>query len=234
MGIVFTGFPKDLGLKLSRKFDINILVETGSYFGDTALWASNYFVKVYTIEKSKKFYSVVKSKVKNKKNILLIFGDSGKELSKIVPEIKDRCIYWLDAHWSLGGTSGRTYQCPLIEELNNINKQGKHAFIFIDDARLFLSPPPKPLSIKQWPDISKIINILNEIPSRYIIVFQDVIICVPEYAKEHLSEYCQKLTTQDNTINNKFIEFKINTDVIIIKIKKLINMFKEMMTITKT
>jgi hypothetical protein len=105
-------------------------------------------------------------------------------------------MFWLDAHWSGGETYGENDECPLLEELAIINVSPYEHIILIDDARLFLSPPPAPHRIEQWPDITTVINCLNCVSNRYIIIIEDVIVAAPSKFKVILAQYGQDLNTK--------------------------------------
>jgi len=83
----------------------------------------------------------------------------------------------------------------VLDEIDIINQFRNDSFIFIDDARLFLSPPPQPHRADQWPDITAVLSALNAGESRYIVVIEDVIIAVPEFAKPHMIRSCQEINT---------------------------------------
>ena len=91
---------------------------------------------------------------------------------------------------------GADDQCPILEEINIILATGTKHCIFIDDARLFLSPPPLPNKTEQWPTIDQICNKFHASdPAGSIIVFEDVIMAIPEGARSLVSEYCQAANT---------------------------------------
>ena len=130
-------------------------------------------------------------------NINFIFGDSRSILKKIVPKLTDPAVFWLDGHWCGGQSYGENDQCPLIEEINEINKSAIAHFIFIDDARLFASPPPLPNRIGHWPPLDEVIQALQSGKNRYyIVIIEDVIIAVPQCAKETVASYCQEINTK--------------------------------------
>jgi hypothetical protein len=92
------------------------------------------------------------------------------------------------------GTYGENKECPIIEEIEIINRSEYEQFIFIDDARLFLSPPPPPHEIEQWPDINLVLSTLSSAKThRYIVIIEDVIIAVPVFAKSILAQTCQEI-----------------------------------------
>jgi len=197
MGIMRFGPPTELILRLKQAFGTATFIETGTYLGGTALWASKVFDRVITIEASEELYKQVVEKFGRIKHIEFMLGDSKEKLADVAAGLKGPAIFWLDAHWSGGATSGENAQCPLLEEIKTINDSEYEHFIFIDDARLFMSPPPEPLLVNQWPDIATVINALKNCDKdRYIVIIEDVLIAAPLLAKTELSTYCQKLNTR--------------------------------------
>jgi hypothetical protein len=197
MGIVRMGVPTELVSQLTIQFDVKNFVETGTYYGDTAIWASKYFENVLTIEYSKELYDHTRIKYQNIDNINFLFGDSRTQLNKLITSLDSPAIFWLDAHWSGGLTYGENDQCPLLEEINIINNSQFEHFILIDDARLFTSAPQPPQRIDQWPNVSEIVDALRSKSSdKYIVIIEDVIIAVPKFAKPSLASYCQNVNTK--------------------------------------
>jgi hypothetical protein len=193
MGLVRMGPPIEIVSKLRIAYDIRSFIETGTYFCGTTRWASEVFEKVITIEYSENIYKDAIRKYGHIKNIEFMYGDTRDGLRKIVSKLEGPGFFWLDAHWSGGETYGEQDQCPLIEELALINSSKHDHLIFIDDARLFLSPPGHPLLSWQWPDISKVLHALNSVKGkRFVAIIEDVIIAVPEFAKPIVTQYCEE------------------------------------------
>lgn len=197
MGLIHSGPPTELILKLKEVYKINTFIETGTYTGDTAAWAAAHFSTVLTIEYSKAIYEDTVRRLGENQEIIFLFGDSRIVLREIVPTLTCSAIFWLDSHWSGGNTYGKDDECPLIEELSLINEAKTAHFLLIDDARLFLSPPPRPHQIDRWPGIDKVIEALkSESHKYYIVVMEDVILAVPDYARDLVADYCQDISTQ--------------------------------------
>ena len=197
MGIVRMGPPEEIIFLIKESLKISTFIETGTFKGGTAIWASKHFDHVLTIENSKTLYDQVVQKNKHIENINFLFGDSIENLKQIVPKLDNIAIFWLDAHWCGGDTYGEKNQCPLILELQTILKTGTPHCILIDDARHFLSPPPLPNHIDQYPTIDHILNTLQTGCERYyIVIFEDVIIAVPISMKATLAEYLQSFNTK--------------------------------------
>lgn len=196
MGIVRFGPPTELILQLRDRYALRDFIETGTYYGGTAAWASSHFDNVITIEYSQGVYQEAVARYGDIQNIDFIFGDSRSVLREIVPKLT-KSVFWLDSHWCGGKSYGEDDQCPLIEEIDEINKSAIAHFIFIDDARLFTSPPPLPNRIEHWPALDEVIQALQSGKNRYyIVIFEDVIIAVPQYAKETVASWCQEVNTK--------------------------------------
>lgn len=204
MGIVRMGPPWPLIIKLQQQFNLTHFIETGTYYGDTAIEAALRFSNVFTIENSKLLYEKVSEKYCEVKNADFLFGDSRTVLKEIMPTLDKTAIFWLDGHWCGSDTFGEQDQCPVIDEIRIINNSDNAHFLFIDDARLFMSPPPIPNEIEQWPSITEVINtITDSVHNYYIVIFEDVIIAVPESAKEFVAKYFQEINTQQWKVYNK-------------------------------
>ncbi|HEY9619623.1 MAG TPA: FkbM family methyltransferase [Crinalium sp.] len=198
MGIVRMGPPVELILQLQAAHAIRHFVETGTYLGQTAYWASQFFEHVTTIEFSESLYERAKTHYAQIKNLQFLYGHSLAQLRTLVPHLDSAALFWLDAHWSGGETYGANDECPLLDEIEIINQSEFEHFILIDDARLFTAPPPPPHQIQQWPDISQIVQALNACHhKRYIVVVEDVILAVPESAKALVAHYGQQVALKE-------------------------------------
>jgi hypothetical protein len=197
MGIIRVGPPEGLMLQLKERYNVDDFIETGTYYGRTAVWAAAHFENVITIECSKRIYDETYSRHGNIENVDFVFGDSRVLLKTILPAITGPAIFWLDSHWSRGETYGENDECPVINEINEISRSRYNHFIFIDDARLFTSPPPRPHQLEQWPTVAEVIEALRSIDvNNYILIIEDVIISVPKAAKDYVASYCQEINTQ--------------------------------------
>ena len=186
--------PEDLTLFIKEMNNINSFIETGTYQGETAIWASKHFDKIVTIEFSEEIFNQTYDKYTDFKNVNFLFGDSRKCLEQILPDVQ-QSIIWLDAHWCSNGSYGEKDQCPLVTEIELINRFDKDHVILIDDARLFLAPPPLPNSMQYYPDLNQIQFALNQ-KNRAVYVYEDVIIAVPENNRQEMQKFLQQKTTE--------------------------------------
>ena len=195
MGIVRSGPPANIVAELQSAYHIPTFVETGTFLGDTAYWASKIFQHVLTIEFSESIYRQAIEKYSSVESISFLFGHAREQLKEVVAGLTAPAVFWLDAHWSGGQTYGESDECPILDEIEIINRSMHDSYVFIDDARLFLSPPPPPHQAEQWPDISAILGALNIVEDRYVVVIEDVIIAVPGFARPQMIRYCQEVNT---------------------------------------
>ena len=152
----------------------NVFIETGTYNGETIFSMEPLFNKLYTIEISEKYYTntknyyfsnnLLENNSSYDKKINFLLGDSSIVLQYILPIITDKCIFFLDGHWSSDDTGRGEKDCPLIEEITHINNLCKtDAIIIIDDFRLFEKGPINGFN-EDWVDINKqkIVDILQQ------------------------------------------------------------------------
>jgi predicted SAM-dependent methyltransferase len=192
MGSLYSGVNKKLALLLRDEFNVKEFVETGTNYGDTTDWASKHFDRVFSSELSTALFKNVAHRFNNTKNIELFHGDSPNQIRQINPRLTNP-IFWLDAHWSGGETAGIESECPLLNELNAILEKTSYCpIILIDDARLFLAPPPPPHNTDHWPDITDIINCCSKYIEPSIVVIDDIILIAPQSSQSKLSKIINK------------------------------------------
>ncbi len=179
MGAIEFSAPKKFIYSIQEKFQYSNFIETGTYMGETSIWASAYFKNVFTIEVNPELSSEAAKRASGKTNIRFINGDSSVELVKISEKLTSSCVYWLDGHWC-GGVSKITAECPLMAELHAI-KEKDDDIVLIDDARFFMGIVPEPHQPDAWPRIDAVINSLKiKYPKHEVIIEYDVIMCLPK------------------------------------------------------
>jgi hypothetical protein len=192
MGSVHFGAPEGEMRYLADAMGLRVFFEGGTYKGGTALLASGMFGKVFTVERSESMFAVAKTTIGSVANITMLKGDTRNHLQPVL-EQQDDILFWLDAHWSGGETYGQGDECPLITELEIIFRFRKNYAILIDDARLFLAPPPKPHVLGDWPTIKAIVRAIPE--DWDMLVYDDVMYLLPGTASLSFREFVQSTLT---------------------------------------
>lgn len=195
MGAVRMGPPERLVLSLRDALGARTFIETGTFRGATAEWASRHFTDVRSIELSETLFNETRTRLAALDNLSLYLGDTREHLPPLIEALDAPAVLWLDAHWSGGPTSGEGDQCPLLDELAIADRAGPALAVLVDDARLFLSAPPAPLRLDDWPDLSQVVGHLSRNGERYVAVTEDVVVAVPMAYRDVVVAHCRELAT---------------------------------------
>lgn len=115
---------------LKEKYQIDGVVETGTFFGFTTSFFARHFNEVHTIEIIDQKYENAKDLFQGYNHVHCHQGNSPEVLNKILPSMKDkRLLFYLDAHWE-------SYW-PLLDELHEITQTHKdNCIIVVDDFKV--------------------------------------------------------------------------------------------------
>jgi hypothetical protein len=132
-------------LEYANRFQLNTLVETGTYQGDMVEAMKQRFRQIYSIELGEGLHAEARSRFKKDRHVRLLCGDSGGLLGDVMNLLDGPALFWLDGHYSGGDTARGASDTPIYRELHHILGQParKHV-ILIDDARCFGRDPSYP------------------------------------------------------------------------------------------
>jgi glycosyltransferase involved in cell wall biosynthesis len=198
MGAVRFSIDPGLVRQLVTELPLDVFVETGTYRGASVREALPYFNEIHTIELSEELYEQAKAEFAEHPQVTVHHGRSEEVLKELAPKLKRRkALFWLDAHWSdEPGAAGSGETCPLPKELEAIGSLGADSVVMIDDARLFLAPPPAPADAEQWPDLKQVLGSLSSLAKGHEpMVIDDVIVFFPGKAKQAVREYARDEAT---------------------------------------
>jgi hypothetical protein len=118
--------------------EYGILIESGTFLGESTRYFAAHVRQVYTIEVSEMLYARAKDKLSGLPNVEIIHGDSGIELESLLARVDEPCAIYLDGHYSGGVTSHGAKKVPIYEELRHVfSHPVKNHLVIIDDARCF-------------------------------------------------------------------------------------------------
>ena len=195
MGAISFSIDKSLLLFFQQKLHISTFVETGTYQGDSLRVAADVFADCHSVELSESLYEEARRKFSSQANIKLYQGNSAGILAAASEEMAGRpVVFWLDAHWCVGeNTAGQDSQSPLLDELRAIKKLHAQSVVLIDDARLYLCPPPEPHRAPDWPDFHDIVTCLQALGGCHrLMILNDVIIFYPENIRADMAVFARQ------------------------------------------
>ncbi len=194
MGAIHFSLDLNLVTALRTQLPLKVFVETGTFRGDTTAAVANSFPEIHTVEFSRAIFDQTAERLRGLANVNMIFGSSPDALLQMREKLKSESVlYWLDAHWCGGSTSGEQYECPLLAELSAIAALNEKSVILVDDARFFIAPPPEPHSVSGWPMLGEVIDGLRALSSKHKLwIINDVIIFAPIQAEPDVNEYGRK------------------------------------------
>ncbi len=194
MGAIHFSLDLNLVQALKRTLPLATFVETGTFRGDTSAAVSPHFEKVYTVELAEELFNNAKARFANVSHVKAIHGSSPEILTSLSSELANKSVlYWLDAHWCGGPTDGRAYECPLIAEIAAIGSLNEQSVVLIDDARLFLAPPPAPHVVESWPMVADVMQALAGLSDKHRLwIINDVFVFAPDSAAADVVTYGRK------------------------------------------
>lgn len=153
---------------------IRVLVETGTYFGDTLFALRDDFDRLVSIELDEALYQAALRRFRPYPQIENLQGDSGVRLPEVLEGLRERALFWLDGHFSGGITATADEETPINRELDAILRHPiPDHLVLIDDARCFGRDP-------DYPTIEKLREFLQRTsPGRKMTIEEDIIRILP-------------------------------------------------------
>jgi hypothetical protein len=152
----------------ARRFDLQVLVETGTYLGDTVAALRDDFRSIITIELDAGLAQAAARRFQGDGRIKVLEGDSGILLPRVLERLQSPALFWLDAHYSGGVTAGSEAN-PILRELRCVMTSDLRGHvILIDDARLFDGTDG-------YPTLSHVRRLVSEYEAWEMSVAEDII-----------------------------------------------------------
>jgi len=140
-------FKVEMILEMSRRFRINVFVETGSHVGSTIERVRDAFREIHSIELSVELHRRCVDRFRGDSHINLYQGCSEDVLPGIITKISEPILFWLDAHYSADGTAKGSTSSSLYKEIPAILSHpiDRHVILVDDtydcfDADGYMSP----------------------------------------------------------------------------------------------
>ena len=163
----------------AKRFGLRTFVETGLFYGNTVALLRRRFSRLISIELDPVLCERAKRRFQSCPRIEIIHGDSATELPKLLPNLSEPCLFWLDAHYWTGATfpegamdrapEGHVENPVLIELGEILQHRIQNHVILIDDADHFTGEAG-------WPTIATVGELVSRLRPELICEVQDRIV----------------------------------------------------------
>jgi hypothetical protein len=120
-----------------QRYQLPILVESGTYLGDMVEAMRGDFTRIISIELSSELHQRATRRFARFPAITIIQGDSGTVLAELAPQLDQGVLFWLDGHYSGGATAKGVGNTPILSELTTVMGLSSPFVVLVDDAMLF-------------------------------------------------------------------------------------------------
>jgi hypothetical protein len=117
------------------KYDLRILIETGTYYGEMVAAMRNDFEQIYSIEYDPGLAREATRKFELDSRVRILEGDSARVLPELLKSIAEPALFWLDAGYWGWEKLGRDPQRLSVEVESILAHAVKGHVILMDDAR---------------------------------------------------------------------------------------------------
>ena len=125
--------------RYAREYGTRTLIETGTHRGDMIDACSRELTRIISIELDRSLYEGARERFAASPHIEIHCGDSADLLPKLIENLSEPSLFWLDGHYSAGITARGALTTPIMGELSSICEiPGDGHVILIDDARYFV------------------------------------------------------------------------------------------------
>lgn len=206
MGAIDFSINEELLRTCARETGATRFVETGTFHGDSLAVAVRHFAECWSVELSPALHAAAVDRFAAEPRAHLHQGGSPEFLAAHRGEFQaGPTVFWLDAHWcAADDTAGEDSQSPLLAELDAMGRLHPESVVLIDDARLYLSPPPAPHRLGDWPDFQDLLDRFREIaPEHRVMVLNDVIVLHPARLRDAVHRHATARGVDWLTIANQ-------------------------------
>ena len=162
-------------LSFKNKGEYESYFETGLWYSHNIIFLRKYFKKITGIELNKEFWKLSKNYFSRDKNVLILQGNSSLVIRNQLKHLKKKTLFFLDAHYSKDGTSGKNLNNPILQEIKAIiSHKVKNHTIIIDNLNEFIKPN------KGYPKIEIIKKLIKKnVNYKIFSLKNDLIIIIP-------------------------------------------------------
>lgn len=142
-------------------------LETGTSQGTTAAYLASFAPNVITLEPMPDLFASALVRLSRRRNIEVRNVTSEEGFESAARALGNRVNFWLDGHYSGGGTFEGQSDTPILHELDKVGeliRGGTQVAVFIDDVRLFAEERSELPSVERsgYPPLSALVGWAQE------------------------------------------------------------------------
>jgi hypothetical protein len=158
----------------ARKYGLRVLVETGTYEGETAWALRREFDRIVTVELSDELWRLAQRRFAHAPHVEVRHGDSPTVLREVLADLDSPALFWLDAHVSTTKSAHGDVPSPVLEELRLVlGHDVRGHVVLVDDARLLSG-------LDAWPALAQLQELVRGMrPELEFAMTEDVVRIAP-------------------------------------------------------
>jgi SAM-dependent methyltransferase len=128
-----------------RSCNLHVVIETGTFLGDTTHFLASRGYSVVTVEVEPRLAAWARARFDGVANVRVIEGDSEQLMTGLIADLDQPALFYLDGHYSGSGTGKGQHETSVVREVEAILRDAPSgSFVIIDDARCFGRLPDYP------------------------------------------------------------------------------------------
>jgi hypothetical protein len=172
-------FKRRVIASYARRYNLQTFVESGTYLGRTVAFMKRYCRHVYSIEFQDHLARAAQARFAADPGIQIFHGSGATWIPRIVANLREPALFWLDGHFAAGTAHDGEVACPTLDELSAVLADSRYNHvILIDDAREFRG-------IDGYPTLEAVQQFIRSSRSDVAIeVNNDIVRVIPERARQ--------------------------------------------------
>jgi hypothetical protein len=124
--------------RYARRYKLRTFVESGTYLGGTVAFMRKYCGQLYSVEYQPHLAKAAQERFVGDPAIHIFHGDGSHWIPRIVPELRESALFWLDGHFAAGTARSGEVACPTLAEISVALADTRYPHVLlIDDASEF-------------------------------------------------------------------------------------------------
>jgi hypothetical protein len=122
----------------AQRYKLRTFVESGTYLGGTVAFMRRYCGQLYSVEYQPHLAKAAQERFAGDPAIHILQGDGAHWIPRIVEELREPALFWLDGHFARGTARAGEVACPTLAEISVVIADNRYPHVLlIDDASEF-------------------------------------------------------------------------------------------------